>query len=49
MAAIRTTLDRFPESEGYRCDLREVGPLLGLRSSAGVLPAVDRGGGGGYP
>lgn len=27
MAAIRTTLDRFPESEGYRCALREVGPL----------------------
>lgn len=41
MAAIRTTLDHFPETEGYRCDLREVGPLLGLRSSAGVLPAVD--------
>lgn len=27
MAAIRATLARFPEAEGYRCDLREVGPL----------------------
>lgn len=26
-AAIAATLARFPEAEGYRCDLREVGPF----------------------
>lgn len=26
LAAIRDTLARFPETQGYRCDLREVGP-----------------------
>lgn len=52
MAAIRATLARcwvpqsFPETEGYRCDLREVGPLgfslpwSGGGGSTRVAPAV---------
>lgn len=27
MDQIRTTLDRFPEALGFRCSLRQVGPL----------------------
>lgn len=26
MVDVRATLGRFPESEGFRCDLRQVGP-----------------------
>lgn len=27
VAQIRTTLERFPESLGFRCSVRQVGPL----------------------
>jgi len=27
LGAIRDTLRRFPESDGFRCDIRQVGPL----------------------